>query len=117
MAIPSPQDGGAVRSVAAELFQQAGARKELSRSELETLLGALGITLAGEVEAAAAASSGELQLSLRNSREFGLVLSAGAAGLDGALDARLFRKGRSSAQALAALSSGRPQAKMATNHQ
>ncbi len=106
MAIPSPQDGGAVRSVAAALFQQTGARKELSRSELETLLGALGITLAGEVEAAAAASSGELQLSLRNSREFGLVLSAGAAGLDGALDARLFRKGRSSSQALAALSSG-----------
>ena len=108
MPIPSPQDGGAVRSVATTLFQQAGAaaRSELNRSELETLLGALGIRLSGEVEAAAAASSGELRLSLHDSREFGPVLSAAAAGLDGALDPGLFRKGRSVAQALAGLGSG-----------
>jgi len=108
MPIPSPQVGGAVHSVAATLFQHAGAaaRSELNRSEIETLLGALGITLAGEIEAAAAVSSGELQLSLHNSREFGLVLSATAAGLDGALDPGLFRKGRAAAQALAGLGSG-----------
>ena len=79
---------------------------DLSRSELEARLGKLGITLIGDVEAAAAASSGDLRLSLHNSREFGMVISAPAAGLDGALDASLFRKGRAAAQALAALSSG-----------
>ncbi len=95
-------------SVAATLFQQAASasRASLGRSELETLLGALDIALSGEVESAAAASSGELRLSLHNSREFGLVLSASAVGLDGALDASLFRKGRAAAQVLVALSSG-----------
>ena len=86
--------------------RQAAAGSELTRGELEALLGTLDIALAGEVEAAAAASSGELRLSLHNSREFGMVISATAAGLDGALDASLFRKGRASAQALVALSSG-----------
>ena len=86
--------------------RQAAAGTELTRGELEALLGTLDIALAGEVEAAAAASSGELRLSLHNSREFGMVISATAAGLDGALDASLFRKGRASAQALVALSSG-----------
>ncbi len=86
--------------------RQAAAGSELTRGELEALLGTLDIALAGEVQAAAAASSGELRLSLHNSREFGMVISATAAGLDGALDASLFRKGRASAQALVALSSG-----------
>ena len=86
--------------------RQAAAGTELTRGELEALLGTLDIALAGEVEAAAAASSGELRLSLHNSREFGMVISATAAGLDGALDASLFRKGRAAAQALVALSSG-----------
>ena len=86
--------------------RQDAAGTELTRGELEALLGTLDIALAGEVEAAAAASSGELRLSLHNSREFGMVISATAAGLDGALDASLFRKGRASAQALVALSSG-----------
>ena len=82
------------------------AHTELNRQALEALLGTLGVTLAGEVEAAAAASSGELRLRLHQSREFGMVISATAAGLDGALEQSLFRKGRASAQALAALSSG-----------
>ncbi len=86
--------------------RQAAAGTELTRGELEALLGTLDIALAGEVQAAAAASSGELRLSLHNSREFGMVISATAAGLDGALDASLFRKGRAAAQALVALSSG-----------
>ena len=86
--------------------RQDAAGTELTRGELEALLGTLDIALAGEVQAAAAASSGELRLSLHNSREFGMVISATAAGLDGALDASLFRKGRASAQALVALSSG-----------
>ena len=86
--------------------QNDAAGSELNRDELEALLGTLGIGLAGEVEAAAAASSGELRLSLHHSREFGMVISATAAGLDGALDASLFRKGRAAAQALAELSSG-----------
>ena len=86
--------------------RQAAAGSELTRGELEALLGTLDIALAGEVQAAAATSSGELRLSLHNSREFGMVISATAAGLDGALDASLFRKGRAAAQALVALSSG-----------
>ncbi len=86
--------------------QSDAAGSELNRQEIEALLGTLEVTLIGEVEAAAAASSGELRLSLHNSREFGMVISATAAGLDGALDASLFRKGRASAQALVALSSG-----------
>ena len=110
MQIDSRHDAGpgTVTAVAAKLFQQAAsaARTELNHNELEALLGTLGIGLAGEVEAAAAASSGELRLGLHNSREFGMVISAAAAGLDGALDASLFRKGRASAQALAALCSG-----------
>ncbi|MEI7817871.1 MAG: hypothetical protein WCI45_11860, partial [Desulfuromonadales bacterium] len=85
MQIDSRPDAGpvTVTAVAAKLFQQAAsaARTELNRDELEALLGTLEVTLIGEVEAAAAASSGELRLSLHHSREFGMVISATAAGL------------------------------------
>jgi acyl-CoA synthetase (NDP forming) len=107
MQLSTPQ-GVRPGAVATLLFRQvaSAARTELKHQELAALLAALGLTLAGEAEAAAAASSSDLRLSLHNSREFGTLISAAAAGLDGELDEGLFRKGHASVQALAQFSSG-----------
>jgi acyl-CoA synthetase (NDP forming) len=95
-------------AVAAALFQQAASagRTGLNPGELETLLAALGSEMAQDLGGAATSDSGELRVSLQRSREFGMVISAGPGGLDGELDASIFRKGRASVQALAELSSG-----------
>ena len=94
--------------VATALFQQAASagRARLNSSELDTLLAALGSPRVPDLAGAAISDSCELRASLRNNREFGMVISAGAGGLDGELDESIFRNGRASAQALSELSNG-----------
>jgi acyl-CoA synthetase (NDP forming) len=81
---------------AADLFRQAAAagRQSLERSELESLLAALGLAFApGDTLPA------ELRISLNRSREFGMVLSAGLGGLDAELDEANFRRDRAAVHA------------------
>jgi acyl-CoA synthetase (NDP forming) len=93
-------------AVATALFQKAASagRASLDPGETNTLLAALGIQT-GQDHGADSVSC-ELHVKLHNSREFGMVISAGSGGLDGELDESIFCKGRGSAQALAELSSG-----------
>ncbi len=75
-------------------------RPALDTAEVESLLAALGIAFdAGSARSQAAV---ELRIGLECAREFGLVLSAGAGGLD-AIDERNFRRGRGTAHAAAEL--------------
>jgi acyl-CoA synthetase (NDP forming) len=77
--------GGALDAAAVEtMFRDAHAegRRCCSRAQLLSLVTALGYTA---IDANAAASAIDLRISLINTREFGLVISAGPGGLDGAL--------------------------------
>ncbi len=75
-------------------------RADLADAEVASLLAALGVNLdAGDARSRAAV---DLRISLEHTREFGLVLSAGAGGLD-AIDERSFRPGRGSVHAAAEL--------------
>ncbi len=95
-----PQSG---TSVAAKdpamtgLFRQAAAsgRNTLNQAELDTLLSGLGISFAATVPPDPLA----LRISLNNTREFGMVISAGMGGLDADLDEGNFRKDRASVYA------------------
>ncbi|MFZ4479802.1 MAG: CoA-binding protein, partial [Rhodoferax sp.] len=110
MQSPSQQKAGATaaHSVATALFQQAAnaRRTDLNRGELATLIEALGSRLSADPVAAGADSLGELRASLKHSREFGMVISAGFGGLDAKLDEGNFRPGRATVHALAEFSSG-----------
>ncbi len=91
-------------AVPVTLFAQAAkaGRSQLNPEELEALLANLGgLTLAGS--AAQTTDSARLRVGLHDSREFGLVLSAGSGGLDADLDQGLFRTGRARVQALVEL--------------
>lgn len=83
------------------LERAAGERRTaLEAAEVATLLDALGIALdAGAARAPAA----ELRIVLAHTREFGLVLSAGAGGADARLDERSFRRDRGAVHAAAEL--------------
>jgi acyl-CoA synthetase (NDP forming) len=75
-------------------------RAALAAAEVASLLGTLGVSFdAGETPVQAAVN---LRIRLENTREFGLVLSAGAGGLD-AIDERCFRRGRGTVHAAAEL--------------
>lgn len=80
------------------LFGQAAAagRGTLSQTELGTLLSGLGIAYAAD---AAPAQPVQLRISLNDTREFGMVISAGMGGLDADLDAGNFRKDRAAVYA------------------
>lgn len=84
------------------LFRQAAAdgRDTLNPPELSALLAGLGIAFG---EGAAADAAGELRIALGNTREFGMVISAGLGGLDAELDAGNFRKDRAAVYAAVAL--------------
>ena len=84
--------------LAAELFRKAHAagRDRLDATELATLLQSLGLTLDPSNASGAAA---DLRISLNNTREFGLVLSAGLGGVDSDLDEGNFRRDRGSVYA------------------
>ncbi|MDA8259894.1 MAG: CoA-binding protein [Betaproteobacteria bacterium] len=86
---------------AATLFRQAAAagRETLNRSELEALLSSLGLSFAAEASAANLPAAIDLRISLNNTREFGMIISAGMGGLDADLDEGNFKKDRASVYA------------------
>jgi len=72
---------------AAALFQRARTegRRSLNSEELRLLLAGLGVGLGTGAASSATQPAVELRIRLENTREFGLVISAGLGGLDGAL--------------------------------
>jgi acyl-CoA synthetase (NDP forming) len=84
------------------LFRQAAAdgRDALNPPELGALLAGLDLAFG---EAGAEDTAGELRITLGNTREFGMVISAGLGGLDAELDAGNFRKDRAAVYAAVAL--------------
>ena len=83
------------------LFRQAASRgsNKLDRRSLGALLSALGVRFGDDDAAAAGASAAELRINLNDTREFGMVISAGLGGVDAELDQRNFRKDRASVYA------------------
>jgi acyl-CoA synthetase (NDP forming) len=90
---------------ATALFRQAAAegRDRLNNQELGALLSSLGILFKRDAAPAGRATAVELRISLNNTREFGMVVSAGLGGLDAGLDEGNFRKDRASVYAAAEL--------------
>ncbi|MDP2825099.1 MAG: CoA-binding protein [Sulfuritalea sp.] len=88
-------------NTAATLFRQAAAagREMLDRTELDALLSSLGITFSHEASAEKRLSAVEIRISLNNTREFGMVISAGMGGLDADLDEGNFKRDRASVYA------------------
>lgn len=88
-------------SIAAELFRRAAAqgRGKLDAAELKSLLEGLGLAF----DAAAPAGAVDVRISLNNTREFGMVLSAGLGGLEAELDEGNYRRDRASVYAAADL--------------
>ena len=76
----------------------AAGRTALNEAELDALLSALGVIYRADPKAASH-SGVELRISLNNTREFGMVISAGSGGLDAELDESNFRKDRASVYA------------------
>jgi acyl-CoA synthetase (NDP forming) len=78
----------------------ANGQTAFDRNDLADLLAAIGASFA---PTDASAATGELRISLDNTREFGMVISAGIGGTDAALDEGNFRKDRASVYAVAEL--------------
>jgi len=98
------QSSSSASATAATLFREAAAagRETLDAAQLATLLAGLGIAF----EPAAVAeqpSALALRISLNNTREFGMVISAGMGGLDANLDENNFKRDRASVYAAAEL--------------
>ena len=89
------------KPVTTELFRQAVAagRDTLNPRELATLLASLDMAFAQDVPPTPRSHAVELRISLNNTREFGMVISAGLGGLDADLDEGNFRKDRASVYA------------------
>ena len=83
------------------IFKQAAAagRNTLNNAELGALLSSLGIQFNQGAARADKSSVVELRISLNNTREFGMVVSAGLGGLNAELDESNFRKDRASVYA------------------
>ncbi len=88
-------------SGAAAIFRQASAagRAALNGAELAALLSGLAIGFKEAPAQATAAAAVELRISLNNTREFGMVLSAGLGGAEAELNENNFRKDRASVYA------------------
>ena len=100
------QPGAAsLRSGTAAIFRQAAAagRGLLNRAELGTLLSSLAIGFEEGTSAPVKSPVLDVRISLNNTREFGMVLSAGMGGLDAELDEGNFRKDRASVYAVTEL--------------
>ncbi|MCF8197818.1 MAG: CoA-binding protein [Sulfuritalea sp.] len=97
----------ALASKAEDLFKQAATngRNVLNSSELSTLLVSMGMELAQEKAAAEGKFAVDIRISLNNTREFGMVISAGMGGVDAELDESNFGKDRASVYAATALTS------------
>ncbi|MDO8786710.1 MAG: CoA-binding protein [Sulfuritalea sp.] len=86
---------------ATDLFRgaAAAARETLNQAELGALLSSLGMAFTPHAVPAQGRPTIELRISLNNTREFGMVISAGMGGLDADLDEGNFRKDRASVYA------------------
>ena len=89
----------------AAIFGQAAAagREVLDNAELATLISGLALEFKEVPSTPAQSDAVEVRISLNNTREFGMVLSAGLGGLDAELDESNFRKDRASVYAAAEL--------------
>ncbi|KON79859.1 CoA-binding protein [Azoarcus sp. PA01] len=88
--------GAAVNAVAGELFKQAASegRDALNATELEKFVASFGAALAEGTPGGV-----DLRIELNNTREFGIVITAGQGGIDAQLDRDNFRKDRASVSA------------------
>ncbi|NMM05624.1 CoA-binding protein [Polaromonas sp.] len=95
-----PDPAGA-NTVATTLFRRAAAagRDTLNQDDLGTLLTSLGLVFTPNATQTAQPPAVELLLSLNNTREFGMVISAGLGGLDAKLANGNFRKDRATVYA------------------
>ncbi|MGP1675894.1 MAG: hypothetical protein ACTS6J_01895, partial [Burkholderiales bacterium] len=100
---PSKAGLGAASLTAATaaIFRQAAVsgRGTLNQAELGTLLSGLAIEFKEGAAPAARPTVADVRISLNNTREFGMVLSAGLGGLDAEQDESNFRKDRASVYA------------------
>ncbi len=87
------------------MFRKAAAAGSdtLDEPALSALLSTLGIKFSEDRSPAASLPAVDLRISLNNTREFGMVISAGMGGVDAELDERNFRKDRASVYAVAEL--------------
>ena len=90
-------------STPAELFAQAASagRDTLNDAELLALLADLGIAF--DAKTASVGAALDIRISLNNTREFGMVISAGLGGLEAELDEGNYRCDRASVYAAAEL--------------
>ena len=90
---------------ATDLFRQAAAagRNALSETELGALLSSVGLVFAPDPSRAEPPQAVELLVSLDNTREFGMVISAGLGGADADLHDGHFKKDRATVHAACAL--------------
>ena len=104
---PSPSRANATADATAATapFRRAAAagRDTLDPAELEAVLATLNLAFATGAATTQAAPTAEFRISLNNTREFGLVISAGLGGLDEELDQGNFRKDRAAVYAAAEL--------------
>ncbi len=99
----SPSRAGATADAAAATapFRQAAAagRNALDPGELEALLATLNLAFAPDSATTQTAPAVEFRVSLDNTREFGMVISAGLSGLDAELDQGSFGRDRAAVYA------------------
>ena len=88
--------GATVNAIAGELFKQAASegRDALNAAELEKFVASFGAALAEGTPGGV-----DLRIELNNTREFGIVITAGQGGIDAQLDRNNFRKDRASVSA------------------
>jgi hypothetical protein len=100
---PSTSNPGApsLSAAASAIFRQAASdgRDSLNARELGALLSSLAINFREQSSTAKRSPVVELRISLNNTREFGMVISAGLGGLDAGLDKSYFSKDRASVHA------------------
>jgi hypothetical protein len=101
----SSLDVASLSAVTTAVFRQAAfeQRDRLNISELGTLLSSLAIRFKVHTAPVGESPAVDLRISLNNTREFGMVLSAGLGGPDAELDESNFRKDRASVYAAAEL--------------
>ncbi|CAA7627153.1 CoA-binding protein [Magnetospirillum sp. SS-4] len=80
----------------------AAGRRALDQAELATLLGGLGIGL----DAGAAPAAADLRIALADTREFGMVISAGLGGIEAEISAGNFKRDRAVVHASVELTDG-----------
>jgi acyl-CoA synthetase (NDP forming) len=97
---PAAQDAEALKVIAAAA---AAGRQSLDGTELQALLSALDL----DGGAMAASSGVDVRIALTNTREFGMVLSAGLGGIEAELAGGNFRKDRAAVHAAAELTDPR----------